>query len=133
MRRKGHKYFIAKLVTTDVPTFPQDLVVLAAWLGLASLALLSQLLSHRSRPPFPPAPYQQWRWRRQLSRGEAEEEAAPLLGQEEAPPPVVGYILGRPTVTGIAQASPAQTRCRDIFKPPSPLEQPQPAARQQSI
>lgn len=130
VRRATQPSFSQALLEPPLDT--EDLVVLAAWLGLASLALLSQLLSHRSRPPFPPAPYQQWRWRRQLSRGEAEEEAAPLLGQEEAPPPVVGYILGRPTVTGIAQASPAQTRCRDIFKPPSPLEQ-QPAARQQSI
>ena len=36
----------------------EELLVLAAWLAITALALLTQLLVQRRRPPFPPSPFQ---------------------------------------------------------------------------
>lgn len=121
----------------------EDLMVVACWLGVATAALITQLLVERRKPPFPPAPFQQWRWRREMDMEGEDGETAPLLSDEDSlvdpvSSPVVGYIIGHRPVTGIPQASPvtvrtteilqgrgrpiANTRGRDIFKPPSPEE-----------
>jgi len=127
----------------------EDLMVVACWLGVATAALITQLLVERRKPPFPPAPFQQWRWRREMDMEGEDSETAPLLSDEDSlvdpvSSPVVGYIIGHRPVTGIPQASPvtvrtteilqgrgrpngvrvpmASTRGRDIFKPPSPEE-----------
>jgi len=127
----------------------EDLMVLAGWLTVAAAALITQLLLERKRPPFPPSPFQQWRWRREVDMEGEDSETAPLLSEEESvthSSPVVGYILGHRPVIGIPHENPVITRageaelgrgrtgsapatrgtvlapgrCRDIFKPPSP-------------
>lgn len=130
----------------------EDLMVVLGWLTIAAAALITQLLMERKRHPFPPSPFQQWRWRREVDMEGEESETAPLLSEEESvahSSPVVGYILGHRPVIGIPQATPVSIRTgeavqgrgrtasvaptirgtvmapgrgRDIFKPPSPDE-----------
>jgi len=139
---KFHEALIVPFLQTD------GLVVVASWLAVLIAALVTQLLVERKKPPFPPAPFQQWRWRREMVMEGEDSETAPLLSDEESmadtvSSPVVGYILGHRPVTGIPQASPVTARIvenlqgrgrpggipssrdtnhgrgRDIFKPPS--------------
>ena len=82
-------------------------------------ALITQLLIERKKPPFPPSPFQQWRWRRQIIQDYEQSEVAPLLSSEDEniegneQNVVVGYILGHRAVTGIVQGSPVTTRNLD--------------------
>eukprot|EP00092_Neocalanus_flemingeri_P015805 GFUD01017109.1.p1 GENE.GFUD01017109.1~~GFUD01017109.1.p1 ORF type:complete len:631 (+),score=178.18 GFUD01017109.1:60-1952(+) len=150
VRRATHPRFYLALIQPSLQM--EDLMVVACWLAVSAAALLTQLLVERRRPPFPPAPFQQWRWRREVNMEGEEGETAPLLSDDEslgrAEPvasPVVGYILGHRPVTGIPQASPAivrgevqvqgrgraggvpgnsSGRVRDIFKPPSLEDRP---------
>jgi len=75
----------------------EELLLLASLLATIALALLTQLLVQRRRPPFPPSPFQQWRWRQ-----EADAETEPLLSSEQGleetqvRPAVVGFIQTRP-------------------------------------
>ena len=108
-----------------------DLVLLACWLALAALALLCQLMVQRRKPPFPPSPFQQWRWRREAAR-EDDEASQPLLAADEdegglesvrgrvvrPPAAVVGFIQSRGRERGEAQR---RQSSRDIFKPSAPL------------
>lgn len=69
-----------------------------------SLGLVIQLIIERKKPPFPPAPFQQWRWIRTMDR---EDESTPLLDEEspESPEhlrraPVVGFIHNQSSTGG---------------------------------
>lgn len=109
-----------------VPVFQSgELILLACWLALAAVALLCQLLVQRKKPPFPPSPFQQWRWRREASRDE-NSETEPLLvtvdNEEESraarlPPAVVGYIQGNRVDRVRAEV---QRKPRDVFTPSAP-------------
>ena len=99
----------------------EDMMVVACWLGVAMAALITQLLVERRKPPFPPAPFQQWRWRREMDMEGEDSETAPLLSDEDSlvdtvSSPVVGYIIGHRPVTGIPQASPVTVRTSDILQ-----------------
>jgi len=138
VRRASVPRFHEALIVPFMQT--EDLMVVACWLAVLIAALVTQLLVERRKPPFPPAPFQQWRWRRQVVLEGDDNETAPLLTEEESmaevvTSPVVGYILGHRAVTGIPQASPVMARLsenlqgrsssgrgRDIFRPPSPVE-----------
>eukprot|EP00088_Acartia_fossae_P070321 TRINITY_DN9384_c0_g1_i3.p1 TRINITY_DN9384_c0_g1~~TRINITY_DN9384_c0_g1_i3.p1 ORF type:complete len:624 (+),score=114.70 TRINITY_DN9384_c0_g1_i3:46-1917(+) len=83
-----------------------DLILVTCLLGVMVLGLVCQLIIERKKAPFPPAPFQQWRWARSYARYQDNDENTPLirdevLGTTEAPsapmpPPVVGYISGHP-------------------------------------
>jgi len=144
VRRASVPRFHEALIVPFIQT--EDLMVVACWHAVLIAALVTQLLVERRKPPFPPAPFQQWRWRRQVVMEGDDNETAPLLTEEESmaevvTSPVVGYILGHRAVTGIPQASPVTARLtenlqgrsrgggvcssgrgRDIFRPPSPVE-----------
>jgi len=144
VRRASVPRFHEALIVPFMET--EDLMVVACWLAVLIASLVTQLLVERRKPPFPPAPFQQWRWRRQVVMQGEESETAPLLSDEESladvvTSPVVGYILGHRAVTGIPQGSPVTARLvenlqvrsrggavctpgrgRDIFRPPSPVE-----------
>jgi len=142
VRRASVPKFHEALVVPFLQT--EDLMLVACWLAVLIAALVTQLLVERRKPPFPPAPFQQWRWRREVVMEGEDSETAPLLSEEESDvisSPVVGYILGHRAVTGIPQASPVTARVvenlqgrsravgagcggrgRDIFSPPSPVE-----------
>ena len=112
-----------------VPLFQTgDLVVLACWFVLAALALLCQLLVQRKKPPFPPSPFQQWKWRREANRDIDDDESEPLLvGDQyqddqrpyEARQAVVGFIETRAR----RERSEVQRKPRDVFKPSAPEEE----------
>jgi len=80
-----------------------DLLLVTCLLGVMVLGLVCQLILERKKAPFPPAPFQQWRWARTYASEQEEEERTPLMsgevvGTTESPsaplPPVVGYISG---------------------------------------
>ena len=89
-----HEAILVPLLGTD------DLVLLSCWLGLAAVSLLCQLLVQRKRPPFPPSPLHQWRWRREAAREHLDNETEPLLTEDHSEErgdtlsgrPVVGFI-----------------------------------------
>ena len=95
----------------------EELLVLACWLATIALALLTQLLVQRRRPPFPPSPFQQWRWRR-----EAEEETEPLLSSE--PGLEEEQVVARPAVVGFIQARPERARKLNSRDPTGPSAPP---------
>ena len=107
-----------------VPAFQSgELILLACWLALAAVALVCQLLVQRKKPPFPPSPFQQWRWRREASRDE-NSETEPLLvtvdNEEESRvvrPAVVGFIQGSRVDRTRAEV---QRKPRDVFTPSAP-------------
>ena len=82
------------------PFQKMDLFLVTCLLGCIALGLVCQLILERKKPPFPPAPYQQWAWARTV---QAEDERTPLIdgevagSPEELPGvPVVGFISGHP-------------------------------------
>ena len=85
----------------------EELLLLACWLATIALALLTQLLVQRGRPPFPPSPFQQWRWRREAE----EEETEPLLSSDPGLEEQEGRVV-RPAVVGFIQARPERPRER---------------------
>jgi len=108
-----------------------DLLLLTCLLGGIALGLVCQLILERRKPPFPPAPYQQWRWAQEI---ENETERTPLMtgevtGTPEQPTlsvPVVGFIANHSQPSGLQPSRPrprAKTsqlqasRNRDIFSP----------------
>lgn len=124
------------------PLQTQDLTLLACWLGMALLALITQLLLERKRAPFPPSPLHLMRWRRELDMMDGSEgETAPLVAgevtieaTEPQASPVVGYILGYNSVTtGIpVQSHSVQSPVRDSQEiRPAPVQEsrrPRPSA-----
>ena len=81
-----------------------DLLLGTGILLCMSLGLVIQLIIERKKPPFPPAPFQQWRWIRTMDR---EDESTPLLDEEspESPEhlrraPVVGFIHNQSSTGG---------------------------------
>jgi len=106
-----------------VPVFQSgDLILLACWLALASVSLLCQLLVQRKRPPFPPSPFQQWRWRREASRDQDEETEPLLVDEDEISRPhevrqVVGFIEPRHRQR---ERNEVQRKPRDVFIPSAP-------------
>ena len=73
---------------TSPPLQTPDLVLLVCWLGGTAVCLTVQLVVERRRAPFPPAPFQQWRWVRDTRRiNEEESERTPLV----RPEPEDGY------------------------------------------
>jgi len=129
-----------------------DLILIVGWLTVCAAALVTQLLLERKKPPFPPSPFQQWRWRREIDFEGDSAERSPLLPgsdrnvAEAVQSPVVGYIIGHRPVTGLPQeysdvsrydnlewtlhnhvssnrsGLTGSSRGRDIFKPPAPEE-----------
>ena len=95
----------------------EELLVLACWLATIALALLTQLLVQRGRPPFPPSPFQQWRWRREAE----QEETEPLLSSDPGLEEQEGRVV-RPAVVGFIQARPERPRERKHNRrdPPGP-------------
>lgn len=75
-----------------------DLILVTCFVGGIAVGLICQLIVERRKPPFPPAPYQQWRWVRSYNQ---DGEGAPLVPDDlsEEPPvraaAVVGFISGR--------------------------------------
>jgi len=71
-----------------------DLLLFTCMLGLIALGLVCQLIVERKKAPFPPGPFQQWRWARQ----QQQDELTPLITSDvvdissDEPPHVVGYI-----------------------------------------
>ena len=94
-----------------------DLILLSCWLALAAGSLLCQLLMQRRRPPFPPSPFHQWRWRREAAREmeHLDNESQPLLPElnsEER----VGSLTGRPVV-GFIETPQRRFRSEELRKP----------------
>lgn len=106
-----------------VPVFQSgDLILLACWFALASVSLLCQLLVQRKRPPFPPSPFQQWKWRREASREQDEESEPLLVDEDEVTRPyevrqVVGFIEPRQRQR---ERNEVQRKPRDVFTPSAP-------------
>jgi len=88
------------------PLQKTDLLLLTCLLGITALGLVVQLIVERRRAPFPPGPFQQWRWARQQQQ---QGEHTPLLGDNSvsggqidsgsgfsSEPQVVGYIQVQP-------------------------------------
>merc|ERR550519_308759 len=108
LRRATIPYFHEAIISPPIQT--PDLVLMVCWLGATAVCLIVQLVTERRRAPFPPAPFQQWRWVREEGRDEPDE-TTPLIGNEvtvegpsgqvvrpvNASGPVVGYILGYQT------------------------------------
>jgi len=109
LRRATIPYFDSAIISPPIQ-FP-DLVLMVCWLGATAVCLIVQLVVERRRAPFPPAPFQQWRWVREEARDMEADENTPLIGNEitveglsgqvirpvNASGPVVGYILGYQT------------------------------------
>jgi len=80
------------------PFQKMDLILVTCLLAGIAFGLICQLIIERKKPPFPPAPFQQWRWVRSYDN---EEERAPLITgdlNDSVEPAraaaVVGYISG---------------------------------------
>lgn len=126
LRRATVPYFHEAILTPPIQT--PDLVLMVCWLGATAVCLIVQLIVERRKAPFPPAPYQQWRWAREEGSRDEHGERTPLIGNEirvegevgqtvrpvNASGPVVGYILGYQTqsLTGTPVASAPYLRDR---------------------
>ena len=93
-------------LANSCPPFQKtDLFLVTCLLGGIALGLVCQLILERKKPPFPPAPYQQWRWVQEVDN---ETERTPLINGEiigtlEQPSstvPVVGFIANRSGAAG---------------------------------
>ena len=93
-----------------------DLILLSCWLALAAVSLLAQLLVQRKRPPFPPSPLHQWRWRREAARDmdHLDNETEPLLSEDVSE--VHGGSLSRPVV-GFIETPQRRFRSEETRKP----------------
>ena len=101
-----HEYREAILV----PLFEsEELILLACGLAVAALALLCQLLVQRKRPPFPPSPFQQWRWKREADR-DVVDDTEPLLGSVDIGDATNEETVVRPAVVGYIQNREARSR-----------------------
>ena len=101
-----HEYREAILV----PLFEsEELILLACGLAVAALALLGQLLVQRKRPPFPPSPFQQWRWKREADR-DVVDDTEPLLGSVDIGDATNEETVVRPAVVGYIQNREARSR-----------------------
>jgi len=112
LRRATVPYFHEAILAPPIQT--PDLVLMVCWLGATAVCLIVQLVVERRKAPFPPAPYQQWRWAREEGSRDEPDERTPLVGNEirvegevgqtvrpvNASGPVVGYILGYQPQTG---------------------------------
>jgi len=116
---------------TVIPTGPPfektDLFLLTCLLAGILLGLVCQLVLERGKPPFPPSPFQLYRWHRIPSTdedgegssvgGSFRDDEPPAPGEAgltrsgplpsaPAPAPVVGYILRHHGTAGSGSSSP---------------------------
>jgi hypothetical protein len=80
-----------RVILAGPPFEKTDLFLLTCLMTGILLGLVCQLVSERTKPPFPPSPYQLYRWHRiPSSEEEVEERERNAAASRQGEPPVVG-------------------------------------------